>query len=179
MLGEDRLDGGLISFRGCRTKREGDFGEPQLEQPVAASRLAIIVALGRGPAEDLDLAVVQAEASIDRGDLGLDRAFVRQQQARLAAFDDGRRDGAAVDVGKRLRGEDDGRVLLAQRLQPFAQLRREAVIVEREPAFVDDQERWPSIQTVADPMEEIRKDGRRRAAADQPFGFKGLDRSFP
>jgi hypothetical protein len=60
-------------------------------------------------------------------------------RSRLAALDDGGRDGRAVDVGERLRGEDDAGVLLAQRLQPFAELAGEALVVEREPALVDDE----------------------------------------
>ena len=59
--------------------------------------------------EDLDLPVVEAEAAIDRSDLRLERALVRQKDPRRAALDDRRRDGAAVDIGERLGGEDDGR----------------------------------------------------------------------
>src|SRR3546814_5600770 len=82
--------------------------------------LAVVVALGHRPREDFDLAIVETEAAIDGGDLRLDRALVRQQDAGLAALDDGRRDRRAVDVGERLRGEDDAGVLLAQRLEPLA-----------------------------------------------------------
>ena len=81
--------------------------------------------------------LVKAEAPVDRGDLRLACAFVRQQQARQAAFDIVWSDHAPIDVGQRLRGEDDGRALFAQRLQPLAQLRREAV-VERDPALIDN-----------------------------------------
>ena len=92
-----------------------------------------------------------------------------------AALDDGGRDRAAVDVGQRLRGEDDGGVLLAQRLEPFAQLRGEAAIVEREPAFVDDEQRRPTIEAAFDAMEEIGEYGGRGAGADQTFGLESLD----
>ena len=54
--------------------------EAELEQPVAAARLAVVVALGRRAGEDLDLAVVEAEAAVDRGDLRLDRALVGQEE---------------------------------------------------------------------------------------------------
>ena len=49
---------------------------------------------------------------------------------------------------KRLRGEDDGSVLLAQRLQPFAQLAGKALVVKREPTFIDDQQRRPAVEAV-------------------------------
>src|SRR6202035_1833865 len=106
----------------------------ELEQAIAAPRLAVIVALRRGAGEDLDLAVVQAETPIDRRDLRLDRPLVRQEQPRRAALDDSGGDRGAVDVRKRLGGEDDGGILLAQRLQPFPQLSGKTLIVKRKPA---------------------------------------------
>ena len=147
----------------------------EFEQAVAAPGLAVIVALRRGPRDDLDLPVVQAEAAIDGGDLRLDRPFVRQEEPGRAALDDGRRNRRCVDIGERLGGEDDGGVLLAQRLQPFAQLAGEAVVVEREPAFIDDEEAWPPIEPAFDAMEEIGEHGRRGAGADQALGLEGLD----
>ena len=122
MFGEHALDHGLIGLRGGGGEGERDLAKAEFEQAIAAPRLAVIVALGRRAREDLDLPVVEAEAPIDRGDLRLDRALVRQEQPRRAALDDGGRDRGAVDIGERLGGEDDGGVLLAQRLQPFAQL---------------------------------------------------------
>ena len=122
----DLGDGGLVGLGRGGGEGERDLAQAELEQAVAAARLAVIVALRRRAAEDLDLAVVEAEAAIDGRDLRLERALVRQEDARRAALDDRRRDGAAVDVGERLGGEDDAGVLLAQRLQPFAQLAGEA-----------------------------------------------------
>ena len=105
------------------------------------------------------------------------RSFGRKKPRR-AALDDGGRDGAAVDIGQRLRGEDDGGVLLAQRLQPLAQLRGEARVVEREPALVDDQQRRPAVEAAFDAMEEIGEHGGRRAGADQALGLEGLHRGL-
>src|SRR3546814_20347486 len=82
------------------------IGQAQLEQPVAAARLAVVVALGHRPREDFDLAIVETEAAIDGGDLRLDRALVRQQDAGLAALDDGRRDRRAVRSEKRRVGKE-------------------------------------------------------------------------
>jgi hypothetical protein len=42
------------------------FAEAQFEQPVAAARQAVIVTLGPGACQDLDLAIVEPEAAIDR-----------------------------------------------------------------------------------------------------------------
>jgi len=175
-LGVDDLgDGGLIGLGGRGGEGERHFGEAQLEQAIAAAGLAVVVALRRGPAEDLDLTVVQAEAPIDGGDLRLQRPLVGQEQARRTALDDRGRDGAAVDIRKRLRGKYYARVLLPQRLQPLPELAGEPVIVEREPAFVDNEQRGAPIEPILDAVEEVRQDSRRRACPDQPFGFEGLD----
>src|SRR5690606_11083015 len=104
MLGEDLTDQHLIGFGRGGAEGEANLRQPQFEQPVAPAALAVIVALGRRPREDLDLAVVEAEAAIDRGDLRLHGALVRQQQPGRAGLDDRRRDGGTVDVAERLRG---------------------------------------------------------------------------
>ena len=83
-----------------------------------------------------------------------------------------------LDVGEALGGEDDRGVLLPQRLQPFAELRGEAAIVERQPAFVDDEQGGPTVETPLDAVEEIGEDGRRRARADQALGLEGLHVGF-
>ncbi len=80
-VGGDRLgDGGLVGLGGGGGEGERDLAQAELEQAIAAARLAVIVALGRRAAEDLDLAVVQAEAAIDGGDLRFERALVGQEQ---------------------------------------------------------------------------------------------------
>ena len=89
---EELADTDLIGLgRGCR-KCERDLAQAKIEQPVAAPRLAIIIALGRCPAQYFDLAIVEAEPLIDPRDLRLGGAFVGQEDACRAAFDDRRRD---------------------------------------------------------------------------------------
>ena len=65
-------------------------------------------------------------------------------------------------VAKTTRG-----VLLAQRLQPFAELAGKALVVEGEPAFVDDEQRRPAVEPLFDAMEQIGEHGGRGAGADQ------------
>ena len=120
-------------------KASANFLKTQLEQAIAAPGLAVVVALGRGARQDLDLPVVETEAPIDSRDLRLDRPLVRQEQPRRAALDDGRRNRGAIDIRERLGGEDDGGILLAQRLQPFADLAGKPFVIERKPTFVDDE----------------------------------------
>src|SRR5271165_781726 len=168
----------LIGLRGSGGEGERDLAEAELEQAVAPPGLAVIVALRRRPTQNLDLAVVETEAAIDGGDLGFEGAFIRQEEPGWATLDDRGRDGRTVDVGERLGGEDDARILLPQRLQPFPELSGEAGVVEGEPALVDDEQSRPTVEPVADAAEEIGKHGGRRARADQPFRLEGLDVPF-
>ena len=73
-------------------------------------------------------------------------------------------------VAKTTRG-----VLLAQRLQPFAELAGKALVVEREPALVDDEQGGPAVEPVLDAMEEIGEHRGRGAGADQAFGLERLN----
>ena len=129
MFCENVGDGGVIGLRRCGREGERDLAETEREKPIAAPRLAVIVTLRHGPRDDLDLAFIEAEAAVDIGDLRLEGALVRQEDPREAALDDGRRDRGVVDVGERLRGEEDGGVLLPQRL------RRLSLEVAKRPYF--------------------------------------------
>src|SRR3546814_12130822 len=106
VLRYDALDRGLIGLRGGGAERQRHVGKTEFEEPVAPPGLAVVVALRHRAGEDLDLAVVESEATVDRGDLRLDRALVRTQQPGLAAPDGGGGDPRAVAVGMRLGGED-------------------------------------------------------------------------
>src|SRR3546814_15370244 len=91
---DQRRDRELVSFRRGGGKGERDLAQTQLEQPVAARRLAIIVALLRCLAQSLDLAVVEAEAAVDRQYLWLERPLVGQE------YPGGRESGASGKVGE-------------------------------------------------------------------------------
>ena len=58
-----------------------------------------------------------------------------------------------------MRSEDDGGVLLPQRLQPLPHLAGKALVVQRQPTFVDDQQRRPAVEAVFDAkrFEDTRK----------------------
>src|SRR5690606_40215089 len=88
--------------------------------------------------------------------------------------DNRRSDVAAVDVAQRLRGEDDASVFLAQRLQPLAQLAGETVVVQGKPALVDDEQRRPPVEPVADAMEEVGQDGGGSAGPDKTLDLERL-----
>jgi len=76
VCGEHSIDPGLRRRIGRAAQRQGYGAEPKLEQAVPACRLQVVVALGSGPADQLDLAIVQPEARVDLTALRLDRAVV-------------------------------------------------------------------------------------------------------
>ena len=137
MFGKDLLDQRLVGLGGSGGEGERNLAKTKFEEAMAAARLAVIVALRRRAGEDFDLAVVKSKAPVYRHDLGLDGAVVGQQHSRWTAFNDGRRDRRAVDIRERLGSEDDGSVLLAQRLQPLAQSSGKVRVVEGQPTLVD------------------------------------------
>src|SRR3546814_14202269 len=81
----------------------------------------------------------------------------------LATLDDGVSNRRAVDIRERLRGENDARVFLSQRLQPFAQLTSKRIVIECEPTLVDDEECWSTVEPIFDAVKEIAKDCRCRS----------------
>src|SRR3546814_6829112 len=66
---DDLGDAELVGLDRGGGEGQRDLAQPQLEQPVAAPRLAVVVALRRRPAEDFDLAGVEPKAFVDGGDL--------------------------------------------------------------------------------------------------------------
>ncbi len=121
------------------------------------------------------MAVVETEPLINAGDLGLDGALVGEEQPGRAALDDGGRDGARFDVGEGLGGEHNACVLLAQRLEPLAQLRPEGRIVKGEPALIDDQQRGAAVEPVLNAVEQVGEYGGSGVGTDQAFCLERLD----
>ena len=88
VLGKDARDALLAIGIGGAAQRERHGSEAELEQPVAARRLEIILALRRRARDQFDLPGVEPEARIGHLALRLDRAVVGKQYALRAAFDD-------------------------------------------------------------------------------------------
>src|SRR3546814_14886881 len=65
VFGYDLCDRSLVRLCRSGAQCERHVRQAELEKPVAASRLTVIVALRRCPREDLDLPVVEPEAAIE------------------------------------------------------------------------------------------------------------------
>src|SRR3546814_10618197 len=76
----------VVGLRGCGAESQSDFGQAQLEQAISPAALAVIIPLGRGPREDFDLAIIEAEAPIDGGNLRLDGARSEEHTSELQSL---------------------------------------------------------------------------------------------
>lgn len=119
-FGEKAVDPALVGGTRGAAESEGDGPEIEVEETVAAARLEIIIALGSAARDQLDLPLVEAEASISGARLRFGGAVVGKEDALRAALDDRRRDAASGDVGEALGREDHRDILLSEHLQPFA-----------------------------------------------------------
>src|SRR5262249_58616883 len=81
-LGEDLRDGCLIGLGGRGGEGERDLPQSELEQAIAAARLAVIVALGCCSGDDLDLVVIEPETPVDSEDLRLNGALGPKEEPR-------------------------------------------------------------------------------------------------
>lgn len=156
---------------------KGQRGWPQVEveQAIAQARLVVVVTLGLRGRHDLDLARVQPEAFIDRADLRLGGLRVRQKNPTGAAFDHRRGNARILDVGQRLRGEDDADVLLPQCFEPLADAGGEHRVIEEQPGFIEDQQRGRAVEALIEAGEQVPQHGQhRRLAVHQLFHLEAL-----
>ncbi len=131
--------------------------------------MVVVVALGLRGRHDLDLARVQPEALVDRADLRLGRLRVGQKNPTGAAFDHRRGNARILDVGQRLRGEDDADILLAQCLEPLADAGGEHRVIKKQPGFIEDQQRGRAVEAFIEAGEQVAQHGQHRRLAVHEF----------
>ncbi len=93
MIGQNLIDAFLGGRVRGPTQGQSDRAEPELKQPVALSGLQVIVTLGCGLGDQVDLAAIQTEPLIGLSGLRLDGPVIGQKYPLRAAFDDGWRNG--------------------------------------------------------------------------------------
>ena len=132
---------------------EGGGAERELEQPPSERRDVIVVALGRGLGDDLDLAIGESEALVHLAARGVLRLGIGQIELGWAGLEDYVAMRRVGDLAEALGREHDGRVFLAQRAQPLLDLRAEDAVGEHHPGFVENDERRAAIEALIDSME--------------------------
>src|SRR5690606_37898257 len=73
VIAEQPIDATLIGGAGRRREGQSDGPQVELEQPVALAGLKVVIALGRGLGNDLDLPGIEAEGSVEVASLRLVR----------------------------------------------------------------------------------------------------------
>jgi hypothetical protein len=161
-----------------RRRRPGRPGpRPRSNSRSPARDWTVVVALGGGLAEDLDLAGVETEAAVDRlrsavpGRADWEGTSASWQLSTIT----GAMALASMSV-ERLGGEDDRGVLLAQGLEPLAQLASERRVVEGQPALVDQDQGRPAVELPLDAVKEIGSTAPAAPDAEQAFGLERLNR---
>src|SRR5436305_1194628 len=99
MVLQHRLDGTLVLLRTTGGKRQRNRTQIKLEQPIAQSRLVVVVTLRLRLGDDGDLSLVETKPLIDRAQLRLGGLRIGQKDAAGAAFDDRWSDARALHVG--------------------------------------------------------------------------------
>ena len=155
----------LIVGRAGAAEGQGDRTEGEREEAVSSWAHHVVVALGCGRGEQIDLALVQAEALIEGLHHRLMGALVGQKNLLRAAVDQRRGNGALLDIREALGGKEDADILFPERLQPGLDLRCEKAVVEKEPSLIQNQKRRLAGERFLQPMkdrEQGRGDGTRK-----------------
>lgn len=133
------INGALILWCGGAEKGERRGAERQVYEPRAATGLHIIVPLGRGFANQSDLAVVETEPFVEGACARLASAVIGKEDARRAGLKNGGGDCAGFDIGQFLGGEHNGDVPFAQSLQPDLDLIGEGAVAQIGPRFIENE----------------------------------------
>ena len=128
--------------------------------------------VGQGP-HQLELVRGEAEAVHI---IGGARLGIGHEDLGRGLLDDRAGDAALERVLRALRGEADDPVALADRLLPILDPAHENVVVQRLPAFVDDDDRRGSVQPFLDPVEEVHHGRRAHRRIVEDRGHVEADR---
>ena len=166
-----------VLLAGRPGKGERDRSERHVEQAPPFGRCDVIFALRDRGRDNLDLAVVEADALIEFAGAGLARRAIWQADFCRAAFLQDIDDAGLFGIRDRLGGEHHGAIGLAEHLQPFPDLVAEGRMAEHQPGLVENDEAWRTGQALFDAPEEIEKDRHEIALAHvhQFLDLEGLE----
>src|SRR6201995_937011 len=90
-LSQEPVDEKLVSGRRRAAEGKRNWAQAEFKQPVAPTRLQIVLPLRNSACDQLHLPVIQTKLFIKALALGLDRSFIGEKDALRTTFDDGRR----------------------------------------------------------------------------------------
>ena len=144
-------------------------------KPPPERRDVVVIALGRGLGDDVDLPIGEAELPVELAGLRTPGLGVGQIELGRTRLQNDVAIGRIGDFAEALGRQYDRRVLLAQGPQPFLELGAEGVIGQHHPGFVDDDEGGPPVEPLLDAVKQIgqHRDGDLRPHAHQGFELEG------
>src|SRR5437016_5887164 len=133
--------------------------EAQADEAPAERRGVVVLALGDGHREHLDLAAVKPDALVEQPDLLALGLGVRQKDLSWTRLENDVPPDGPHHVREALADEDHGGVLLPERPEPLFDLLTEQGIERGDPRLFDDEQaRALLLQPTLDPVEAVEED---------------------
>src|SRR5437867_1433597 len=140
-------------------KAQGYGPQPKANEPSSQGRQYVILPLGKGRCEDLDLSTVETDALVEPADVLALGFGIRKEDLGRTGLEDDVVPRRVDHVRHALAHEDDCCVLLPKRPQPALHRRPEERMEGRDPGLLDDEQRRSSLlQPLFYSVKEVKKD---------------------
>src|SRR5438445_11775886 len=140
-------------------KAQGYGPQPKANEPSSQGRQYVILPLGKGRCEDLDLSTVETDALVEPADVLALGFGIREEYLGRTGLEDDVVPRRVDHVRHALAHEHHRGVLLSEGPQPALHRRTEERMECRDPCLLDDeQRRSPLLQPLLDSVKEIEKD---------------------
>nr|GEU28173.1 hypothetical protein [Tanacetum cinerariifolium] len=155
-------DGGDRFLVGGTGECHGQRPQCGLVQAAAALGHDVVLPLGNGRGDDLDLPGVEVHLAVQGGCLLGTRIAVGKVDLGGGRFDDHVEDAAARGVRQALGGQQDYAIFLGEGLEPLADLVAERRVAQHDPRFVDHDHRRLAVQAAFDAAEQVQQHRQRK-----------------
>src|SRR5438552_16270498 len=140
-------------------KAQGYGPQPKANEPSSQGRQYVILPLGKGRCEDLDLSTVETDALVEPADVLALGFGIREQDLGRTGLEDDVVPRRVDHVRHTLAHEHDRGVLLPEGPQPALHGGPEKRMERRDPGLLDDEQRWrPRLQSLFYAVEEVEED---------------------
>src|SRR3989454_665215 len=140
-------------------KAQGYGPQPKANEPSSQGRQYVILPLGKGRCEDLDLSTVETDALVEPADVLALGFGIREQDLGRTGLEDDVVPRRVDHVRHALAHEYHRGVLLPEGPQPALHRGPEERMERRDPCFLDDEQRWsPRLQPLLYSVKEVEED---------------------
>src|SRR5439155_15839007 len=140
-------------------KAQGYGPQPKANEPSSQGRQYVILPLGKGRCEDLDLSTVETDALVEPADVLALGFGIREQDLGRTGLKDDVVPRRVDHVRHALAHEHHRCVPLPEGPQPTLHRSPEERMERRDPCLLDDEQRWsPLLQPLLHSVKEVEKD---------------------